>query len=79
VLVHGGQFTEDQHDLAEDFGHATVEYAVALAAEAGARRLVLSHHAPARTDDEVDAIARAASRTSPTPVLAAAEGATLDI
>jgi ribonuclease BN (tRNA processing enzyme) len=79
VLVHGGQFTEDQHDLAEDFGHATVEYAVALAAEADARRLVLSHHAPARTDDEVDAIARTAASTSPIPVVAAAETQTFDV
>jgi ribonuclease BN (tRNA processing enzyme) len=79
VLIHGGQFTEAQHDLAEDFGHATVEYAVALAAEAGARRLVLSHHAPARTDDEVTAIVRTASRTSPVPVTAATEGSTLAI
>jgi phosphoribosyl 1,2-cyclic phosphodiesterase len=79
VLVHGGQFTEDQHDLAEDFGHATVEYAVALAAEAGAGRLVLSHHAPARTDDEVDAIVAAAAAASPVPVTAAAEGLTLDV
>jgi phosphoribosyl 1,2-cyclic phosphodiesterase len=77
VLVHGGQFTEAQHDLAEDFGHATVEYAVALAAEAGARRLVLSHHAPARTDDEVDTIVRTAAPTCPVPVTAAAEGTTL--
>jgi ribonuclease BN (tRNA processing enzyme) len=52
---------------------------VALAAEAGARRLVLSHHAPARTDDEVTAIARTASRTSPVPVTAAAETKTLTI
>jgi phosphoribosyl 1,2-cyclic phosphodiesterase len=79
VLVHGGQFTEHQHALAEDFGHATVEYAVALADEAGARRLVLSHHAPARTDDEVDAIVGLAASSAPVPVTAAAEGATLDV
>jgi ribonuclease BN (tRNA processing enzyme) len=79
VLLHGGQFTEAQHDLAEDFGHATVEYAVALAAEAGARRLVLSHHAPTRTDPEVAAIARTAAATSRVPVAAAAESQTLDV
>jgi len=79
VLVHGGQFTEAQHDLAEDFGHATVEYAVALAAEGGARRLVLSHHAPARTDDEVEAIVRTAAATCPVPVTAAAETQTIDV
>ena len=57
VLVHGAQFTADEGALAADFGHATVDYAVALAREAGARRLVLFHHAPGRTDDEVDRVA----------------------
>lgn len=79
VLVHGGQFSETEHDLAVDFGHATVEYAVALAAEAGARRLVLTHHAPGRTDDEVAALVEAAGLTSPVPVIGAAEGDTIDL
>lgn len=79
VLIHGGQFTEAQHGLAADFGHATVEYAVTLAEEAGARRLVLFHHAPARTDDEVDEIVVSQSATSHVPLTAAAEGLTLEI
>jgi ribonuclease BN (tRNA processing enzyme) len=65
--------------VAADFGHATVEYALALAEQAGAGRLVLFHHAPGRTDDEVEAIAAAAAGASPGPVLAAAEGLTLDV
>ena len=44
-----------------------------------AGRLVLFHHAPGRTDDEVEAIAAAAAGASPVPVLAAAEGLTLDV
>jgi phosphoribosyl 1,2-cyclic phosphodiesterase len=79
VLVHGGQFTEAEHDLAAHFGQATVEYAVALATEAGARRLVLSHHAPARADGEVDDIVRAATSSTHIPVTAAVEGLTLAI
>jgi ribonuclease BN (tRNA processing enzyme) len=82
VLVHGAQFTEAEHVLAEAFGHATVDYAVALATEAGARRLVLFHHAPARTDDQVEAIARALAPTPtalPFPLTIATEPLTLDI
>jgi ribonuclease BN (tRNA processing enzyme) len=76
VLVHGAQFTSAEAAVAADFGHATVEYAVALAEESGARRLVLFHHAPSRTDDQVAEIARGAAR-SPVPITAAAEGMVL--
>jgi ribonuclease BN (tRNA processing enzyme) len=79
VLVHGAQFTSAERTLAADFGHATVDYTVALAREAGARQLVLFHHAPARTDDEVDAIVDSAAGTSPMRVGAAAEGLEIEI
>lgn len=79
VLVHGAPFTAAERELAADFGHATVDYAVALAREAGVRQLVLFHHAPTRTDDEVDAITASLSGRVPAEVMAAAEGLTLDI
>lgn len=56
VLVHGGQFTQAEHERAAEYGHATIDYALALAEEAGVTRLVLSHHDPGRTDDQVDAL-----------------------
>ncbi len=79
VLVHGAQFTAAEERLAADFGHATIEYAVALAEQAGVGRLVLFHHAPGRTDAQVEAIARAVAAASAVPVVAAAEGLTLDV
>ena len=36
------------------FGHAAVEYAVGLAKETGVGRLILFHHDPNRTDDQLD-------------------------
>ena len=45
-------------------GHATADYAVELGQRAGARRVVLAHHRPDRTDDELD---RLADRFAPTP------------
>ena len=77
--MHGAQFTSAEERLAADFGHATIEYAVALAEQAGAGRLVLFHHAPGRTDVQVEAIARAVAAASAVPVVAAAEGLTLDV
>ena len=58
VLVHGAPFVASELERASAFGHATAEYAAGLAQEAGVDRLVLTHHGPTRTDDDVDAIAR---------------------
>ncbi|MGH8986858.1 MAG: MBL fold metallo-hydrolase [Acidimicrobiia bacterium] len=77
VLVHGAQFTTDERERAADYGHATVDYAVALAREAGVGRLVLFHHDPSRVDDEVDAIAAKAAASASIPVTAAVEGSTV--
>jgi phosphoribosyl 1,2-cyclic phosphodiesterase len=72
VLLHDAQFTEDERFLAEDYGHATVQDAIALAEDAGVGMLVLFHHSPVRTDGELDRIADGfASRI---PLLTAAEG-----
>jgi phosphoribosyl 1,2-cyclic phosphodiesterase len=47
------------------FGHAAYEYSLELAAAAGARRVLLFHHDPSRTDPEVEAILhRARERAS---------------
>jgi ribonuclease BN (tRNA processing enzyme) len=63
VLLHDGQFLDREHDRARDYGHATIGAAVDLADRCGVGRLVLTHHAPARTDDELDALAAALPRT----------------
>jgi phosphoribosyl 1,2-cyclic phosphodiesterase len=58
VLVHDAQFVEQERAVADLYGHATVDDALELAALAGARRLALFHHAPARSDDDVETIGR---------------------
>jgi phosphoribosyl 1,2-cyclic phosphodiesterase len=79
LLIHGAQFTAGDARLAADYGHATVDYAVRLAEAAAVVRLVLFHHAPDRTDAEVQAIADAAASSTTVPVVAAAEGLTLEV
>jgi phosphoribosyl 1,2-cyclic phosphodiesterase len=58
VLVHDAQFVERERAVADLYGHATVDDALDLAALAGARRCALFHHAPARSDDDVEHIGR---------------------
>ena len=56
VLIHDAQHTTAEYERKRHWGHCTVDYAVHVAREAGARRLVLFHHDPAHSDDDIRAI-----------------------
>jgi ribonuclease BN (tRNA processing enzyme) len=62
ILVHDGQYTDDEFSVKSDWGHSTAAYAVHVAAEAGVKRLLLSHHDPSHTDRELDKILNAARK-----------------
>jgi len=58
-------------------GHAAAEYPVGLGRRAGARRVVLAHHKPDRTDQDLDLLA---ARFAADPhVIVAAEGTVIDL
>jgi ribonuclease BN (tRNA processing enzyme) len=57
VLLHDGQYRADEAETAREYGHATIDRVLDFADRCGAGTLVLTHHAPARTDDELDALA----------------------
>jgi ribonuclease BN (tRNA processing enzyme) len=63
VLLHDGQFRDEEHRTARAYGHSTVQDALRLADRADVGRLVLTHHAPDRTDAELDALAAAVTAT----------------
>ncbi len=54
VLIHDSQHTCEEFENKRHFGHSTVDYAVHVARESGARRLMLYHHCPSHSDDNVD-------------------------
>jgi hypothetical protein len=73
--VHDAQYLDSERPVATDFGHATVEDAVALAGRCGAGALVPFDHAPSRTDEAFDEIAAGADDLAPgLPVSVAGEG-----
>jgi phosphoribosyl 1,2-cyclic phosphodiesterase len=78
VLVHDAQHTAAEFAGREFLGHSAVEYAIGLAEAARARKLVLYHHDPSRTDDELDALV-AAYQGATVEVVAAAEGLVLEL
>ncbi|MHB8438812.1 MAG: MBL fold metallo-hydrolase [Acidimicrobiales bacterium] len=83
MLVHDAQYTEEEFAVKATWGHSTIAYAVQVAAEAGARRLVLFHHDPVHTDDDMDCIVSQALSSPGASkldgIVAAAEGLTLDL
>jgi len=54
LLVHDAQYTEAEFADKATWGHSTVGYAVRVAAESGARRLMMYHHDPAHDDRAID-------------------------
>lgn len=77
VVIHDAQYTVTEFPSRAHFGHSTIDYAVGLAEVAGAKRLLLFHHDPRRTDQELDDIVAGLSST--VSVQAASEGQVLEL
>jgi phosphoribosyl 1,2-cyclic phosphodiesterase len=78
LLIHDASLLPQEVASEASFGHAAADYAVRLGELAGARRVLLAHHKPDRTDDAVDCLA-ARFKAGPTEVMVAAEGAVFDL
>ena len=82
LVIHDAQYTAAEYADKVGWGHSTVDYAVAMAKEAGAKRLALTHHDPTRTDADIDAVLaeiRARANLGDMEVFAAAEGRTIEM
>jgi len=83
LVVHDAQYTDEEFVEKSDWGHSTVAYAVRVAAEAGAKRLLLFHHDPAHADQDVDRLLGLARRLADASrlddVSVAAEGMTVGL
>jgi phosphoribosyl 1,2-cyclic phosphodiesterase len=84
TLIHDAMYPEQIIQGRRGWGHSTPRQAVALAAEAGCRRLILFHHEPEHDDDALDRLLddtrRYAAQTAGSlQVDAAAEGMELPL
>jgi ribonuclease BN (tRNA processing enzyme) len=74
LMIHDAQYTGEEFPRRAAFGHSSIDYAVGLAEVSGVKKLVLFHHDPRRTDDELDEILGSLEGRK-VPIEAAAEGA----
>jgi ribonuclease BN (tRNA processing enzyme) len=78
LLIHDAMFTPDELERYRGWGHSSNLEAVAVAAEAGAKQLVLFHHRPEHDDAAVDRLLEqareAALKAGKLEVSAAKEG-----
>jgi phosphoribosyl 1,2-cyclic phosphodiesterase len=83
LLLHDGQYTDDEFVGKSHWGHSTPAFAVRVAAEAGARRLMMVHHDPAHTDKDIEEMVRSARKLPDArrldEVSAAHEGGVVDL
>jgi phosphoribosyl 1,2-cyclic phosphodiesterase len=78
VLIHDAQLVGEELAAEASFGHAAAEYAVELGIQAKVGRVVLFHHSPERTDDELDSITKRFA-ASDVPVTTADEQLVIDL
>lgn len=78
LVIYDSMFTDPEFAARPDWGHSTWREGARLAKLAGVKKLVLFHHEPSRTDEELDELGREAARHLPGTIVAQ-EGATLDI
>jgi phosphoribosyl 1,2-cyclic phosphodiesterase len=62
LLITDAQYTDDEYQAHIGWGHSPTSYAVRLAASAGVKSLLLSHHDPDHDDAVVDQIVATARR-----------------
>ena len=54
VLAADAQFTQEEYATHAGWGHSPMGFWPELAARAGVKRLILTHHDPGRTDDDLE-------------------------
>ena len=60
VLLHDCQYAEREYPARRGWGHSTPRQAIRIASAAGVRSLVLFHHDPSHSDEDVEALAEEA-------------------
>jgi phosphoribosyl 1,2-cyclic phosphodiesterase len=85
VLIHDGQYSEEEYPSHIGWGHSSVPDAVEFAQRANAQRLILTHHDPAHDDRTLEQLGLQAASAwqqrgrDPSELLMAHEGLTVSL
>lgn len=79
TVVFDTMFSEAEYLEKMTWGHSYPEYGVAVARAAKVRRLVLFHHSPDASDDELDQLAQRWAKQTDLEVVVAREGMELEV
>lgn len=79
LLIHDAMHPDEGYELRRGWGHSPARAGIAVAEQAGAKRLALFHHSPDATDAVIDETVRRCKDKTNIEVFAAAEGGYLDV
>jgi phosphoribosyl 1,2-cyclic phosphodiesterase len=80
LLIHDCQYFESEYRLRRGWGHSTPRQVLRLAHEASVKSVVLFHHDPGHTDDQVEALAEEARQLAGSiAIMIGREGELIDI
>ncbi|HET9623524.1 MAG TPA: MBL fold metallo-hydrolase [Kofleriaceae bacterium] len=82
TVIYDTHFLPDEYAKFPHYGHSTPDQAIEICVEAKVRRLVLYHHAPSHSDDQMDRVAAdyaARGREVGLEIVTSFEGLTLQI
>jgi phosphoribosyl 1,2-cyclic phosphodiesterase len=54
LVIHDAQYLDEEYDAKMGWGHSSIDQAVAFCRAVDARRMVLFHHEPQRSDQELE-------------------------
>ena len=55
-IIWDGMFTENELKTKKGWGHSSIEQGLKFAEDLNLKKLIISHHAPDRTDEQIDKI-----------------------
>ena len=82
VLIHDCQYTPEEYRTRVGFGHSSAEHVTIFAEKTGVDRLLLFHHDPMHTDDDLDALHQTVLslwKADPERCMVAADGVELSV
>ncbi len=79
LLIHDAMHPDEGYELRRGWGHSPARAGIAVAEQAGAKRLALFHHSPDATDAVIDETVRRCKDKTDIELFAAAEGDYIEV